>query len=199
LEAVLLRSTDERLEVEKGIESLLLFSMAEICVAPTDGQEFVGLPLVASVFGKKKLNIGPFRDAIQVDVETLQMLGPSRGDDIHLGLAKRLENFIEKISQRIDAGASFESFAPILEMICRAYNPGWLLIARWHMEAATREGFEKAKEDLRRFLENQPSGFGANEAWRMLAHACYRTGDALGEIHAFIERAQGDSIPFHDI
>lgn len=199
LEAVLLRSTDERVEVEKGIEALLQFSIAEIHVAPADRQEFVSLPLVASVFGKKKLNISPFKDAVHADVETLQMLGPSRGDDIHLGLAKRLETFIERISQRIDAGASFESFSPILEMICRAYNPGWLLLARWHMEAASPDGVQKAKEELRRFLENQPGGADATEAWRMLAHACYRTGDSLGEIHAFIERAQSDAIPFYDI
>ena len=33
----------------------------------------------------------------------------------------------------------------------------------------------------------------------MLAHACYHTGDALGEIHAFIERAQFSSVSFYDV
>ena len=47
LEAVLLRSTEERHEVERGIESLLLYSMAEIHVAPADKQEFINLPLVS--------------------------------------------------------------------------------------------------------------------------------------------------------
>ena len=51
LEAILFRSTQERQEVEKGIEALLQYSMAEIHVAPMDNQEFIGLPLVASVFG----------------------------------------------------------------------------------------------------------------------------------------------------
>jgi len=173
--------------------------MAEIQIAPADNQEFISLPLVASVFGKKKLNISPFKAAIQADVEILQMLGPSRRDDIHLGLAKRLESFIGNISRRVDAGATFESFAPILEMICRAYNPGWLLLARWHMETRTTEGYAKAKEELRRFLENEPSSKDAAEAWRMLGHACYRTGDPLGEVHAFIERAQISSVPFYDV
>ena len=153
----------------------------------------------AKQFGKKKLNISQFKSAIQSDVEMLQMLGPSRVDDIHLGLAKRLESFIGKISVRVDAGEPFETFAPILEMICRNYNPGWLLLARWHMETRTREGYLKAQAELKRFLENQAEGAEVAEAWKLLAHACYQTGDALGEIHAFIERAQVGSVPFNDI
>jgi hypothetical protein len=199
LEAVLLRSTAERQEVEKGIDSLLQFSMAEIQVAPSDNQEFISLPLVASVFGSKKLNVSPFKTAIQADVETLQMLGPSRRDDVHLGLAKRLERFIANISRRVDDGESFDSYLPILGMICRAYNPGWLLLARWHMETRTMEGYRAAQDELRRFLENDPQGPEAAEAWQMLGHACYQTGDTLGEVHAFIERAQLSSVPFHDI
>jgi tetratricopeptide (TPR) repeat protein len=127
------------------------------------------------------------------------MLGPTRFTDIHLSLAKRLESFIANVSRRVEAGASFESYSPILEMICRAYNPGWLLLARWHMESRTAEGYAKAKEELKRFLENDPSSDEAAEAWRMLAQACYRTGDTLGEIHAFIERAQITSVPFFDV
>lgn len=199
LEAVLFRSTEERQEVEKGIESLLQYSMAEIHVAPTDKQEFISLPLVANVFGKKKLNISPVKAAIQADVEILQMLGPSRRDDVHLGLARRLESFLGNISRRIEAGATYESFAPVFEAICRAYNPGWLLLARWHMEERSPEGFGRAKEELRRFLENGPPNSEAAEAWRLLGHACYQTGDALGEVHAFIERAQVSDVSFYDL
>ena len=199
LEAVLFRSTEERQEVEKGIESLLQYSMAEVHLALSDKQEFISLPLVASVFGKKKLNISPSKAAIQADVEILQMLGPSPRDDIHLGLVHRLENFIANISRRIDAGASYESFAPVLEMICRAYNPGWLLLARWHLEERTPEGNQRAKEELRRFLENGPASAEAAEAWEMLAQASYYTKDPLGEIHAWIERAYICEVPFHKL
>ena len=199
LEVVLIRSTEERQAVENGIESLIQYSMAEIYSAPLDKQEFINLPLVASVFGKKKLNISPAKAAILADVDILQMLGTCRRDDVHLGLAKRLESFIRNISHRIDLGASYESFAPLLEAICRAYNPGWLLLARWHMEDRTEHGYELAKEELRRFLENSPPPDEAGEAWRLLGHACYQTGDALGEVHAFIERAQVAKLPFYEL
>jgi len=199
LEAVLLRSTQERDEVEKGIESLLQFSLAEQRDAPTDKQPFMSLPLVASVFGRKKLNVSPFKAGIQSDVELLQMLGPSRPGDIHLGLALRLERFIANIARRVEAGESFEEFEPILEMICRNYNPGWLILARWHMETRSSEGYESAKRELRLFLENDPDATEAPEAWLMLGHACYQTGELLGEIHAFVERAQLSSVPFNDL
>lgn len=199
LEAVLFRSTGERIEVEKGIDLLLQYSMAEQHLSPTDSQDFISLPLVASVFGKKKLNISPSRAAIQADAEILQMLGPTRRDDVNLALAKKLENFIANISRRIDSGESYDNFSPILESICRAYNPGWLLVARWHMEQRTQEGYDCAKEELRRFLENSPPSEQAAEAWRLLGHCCYQTDDSLGEVHAFIERAQAVLVPFHDL
>jgi ribonuclease HI len=199
LEAVLFRSTEERTAVEEGIESLMQYSLAEIHIAPVDGQEFISLPLVATFFGKRKLNISPSRSPIQADVEILQMLGPSRHNDVHLGLAKRLERFIENISRRIENGASYGEFAPVLEVICRAYNPGWLLLARWHIEERTSLGYEQAKQELHRFLENAPPNDEAAEAWKLLSHSCYQTGDSLGEVHASIERSQLAEVPFRDL
>ncbi len=199
LEAVLFRSTEERNEVEKGIEALLQYSMAEFHVASVDKQEFIHLPLVASVFGKKKLNISPSRAAIQADVEILQMLGPSRLDDLHHGLAIRLERFIANIARRMETGDDYQSFAPVLEAICRAYNPGWLLLARWHYEERTDHGNECAKVELRRFLENEPPGPRTAEAWQLLGQACYYTGDPLGEVHALIERARVCDVPIHEL
>lgn len=199
LEAILIRSIAERQEVEKGIESLLQFSMAEMYSALSDNQDFISLPLVASIFGKRKFNISPFKAAIQSDVELLQMLGPSRHDDIHLGLAKKLEKFISNIAKRVESGELYESYAPILEMICRAYNPGWLLMARWHMETGKPTDLTKAKDELTRYLENDPAGANTAEAWLMLGKVCQLTEDALGEINAFIERSQLSSVSFYDV
>lgn len=198
LEAVLVQSTAERAEVERGIDALLQYSLAEVYTAP-DQQEFIALPLVASVFGKKKLNINPSKTAILADVEILRLLGPSRRDDLTLGLAKKMATLMGNIARRVDDGVAYKTYAPIVEMICRAYNPGWLLLARWHMEQRTAEGYALAKEELRRFLENDPAGMESADAWKALAHACYQTGDHLGELHAFVERAQLTSVAFYDL
>lgn len=199
LEAVLMRSTAERREVESGVEALVQYSMAELHTAPTDQQLFIRLPLVASAFGKKKLNVSPLRTSILSDVELLQMLGPSRSDDIHLGLANKLEKFISNIAHRVDEGKSFDDYAPIVEMICRAFAPGWLMLARWHLGNGTAKDYKRAKDEITRYLEQEPAAADAPEAWRMLGNACYRLDDKLGEIHAFIERAQIASVSFYDI
>jgi hypothetical protein len=198
LEAVLQRSTNERTELQEGIDSLLQFSMAQTDVA-ADQQEFVSLPLAAGIFGKKKLNVSPAKVAIQADIEILQMLGTTRRDNLHLGLQRRLENFLSNISYRLEKGAAFENFQPVIEMICRHYNPGWLVLARWWAETDTSVGFEEAKKAVRHFLENEPTGELAAEAWRALAFYCHKTGDVLGEIHAFVERSQISCVPFYDL
>ncbi len=49
------------------------------------------------------------------------------------------------------------------------------LMARWHIESRTQENYEKAKEELRRYLENDSTSTDAAEAWHMLGRACYLT------------------------
>lgn len=199
LEALLIHSTGERSEVERGVQSLLQYSMAELDSTAKDGQEFISLPLVASVFGKKKLNISPSKSAILADVEVLQMLGATQRGDMHLGLASRLERFLKGVSRRIEKGERYESFAPVIEAVCRTYTQGWLLLARWHIELGSRDGYEKAKEELKRFLESGPNDGDAQTAWSLMANVCYYTEDTLGEVHALVERSQIDSVSFDDI
>ena len=199
LEAVLMRSTAERQEVERGVESLIQYSIAELHTAPVDQQVFIRLPLVASAFGKKKLSVSPLRASIQSDVDMLMMLGPSRNDDARLGLGNRMDAFIKNIAKRVEAGQSFDDYEQIVEMICRTYGRGWLSLARWHLETGTEASIGKAKAELTRYLEQQPEENDAADAWRLLGDACYKTEDRLGEIHAFIERAQLASIPFIEI
>ncbi|BDC85914.1 hypothetical protein NUITMVA2_12710 [Aeromonas caviae] len=199
LEAVLYRSTNERLEVEKGVESLLQYSMTEVYITPSDQQEFIRLPLVASVFGKKKLNISPAKQSILSDVEILQMMGPSRKDDMTLGLAKKIENLIKNIAIKVESGDEYAKYQPIIEIMCRAYPSGWLIVARWKMELRNQNGYELAKQALNRLLENSNDTFEISEGWRLLGHCCYQTGDTLGEVHAFTERAEFSHVPFYDL
>jgi len=199
LEAVLLGSIGERSEVEKGVESLVQYSIAEVFESPTDKQEFIGLPLVASIFGRKKLSISPLKAAIQSDIETLQMLGPSHKKDVHLGVAQRLKTFIVNIARRLETGETFEKYAPIVEMICRNYNPGWLILARWQVEAGTHESYLRAETTLKRFLENSSDSHEQSQGWLSLADVYRYTGNKLGELHAHVERAQLESVPFSDV
>ena len=199
LEAVLIQSTKERAEVEDGIQSLLQYSLAEARNPGEDGQEFISLPFAAQAFGKKRLQTSVLKSAILSDRDVLQMFSPSPIGDVDLNLSKRLRSFIRNLSERIDEGAVFLDFEPILNMVCRAYNPGWLLLAQWHIERESEEDLGNAISKIESFLQSDPSDAGALEAWRILGYAYYKLGNVLGEVNAFVERAQFDSVAFNEV
>jgi tetratricopeptide (TPR) repeat protein len=198
LEAVLQKSVREIVEVECAIDLLLKYSLAER-QRSVDGMDFIALPLVALMFGRRKLKVSPFQAAIKADADLLQMLGTVNRGEVHFSLAKRIDYFLGSIARRIEKGEKFEKYAPIVEMIGRHFPPAWLSLARMHMEEETAEGYEKAIVELRRFLEQDSSSATAAVAWRNLAHCCFKTGDILGEVHAFLQRCKVSSVPFGDL
>ena len=199
LEAVLIRSTKERTEVENGVESLLKFSLAEARQSPEDGQEFVSLPLAASAFGKGKLQVNILKPAILSDVKILQLFSPIRLKDVNLSLAKGLESFFRNVARRLEGGESLTDYKDVLDMLCGAYNPGWLLMAQWHLEQGTDDDLEVALTNIKAFLERDQRGPDSSRAWRMLARVYYLKGDQLGEIHALVERSQNGSVPIEEV
>jgi len=197
LEAVLLHSTQEPDAVADGIDMLIAYSMAETHESD-DKQLFVRLPLVASVFGKKKLKVSPLRAGIQSDVDILQLLGPSRAGETNLTLSRRLERFIQNVSNNAERGIESQ-VAGILETVCAAYPPGWLLMARWQAEMNTAEGLIKATSYTQRYLQAEHSPLGMAEGWRMMASICFRSGDKKGQAHARLEQAKVIAPPFHEL
>ncbi len=199
LEAVLIGSTNDNYEVDMAIESLLNYSFAEQHVAAEDGQTFISLPLTAHAFGKKKLETSILKSAIETDVQILQMFSPSTISDINLNLDRRLRSFINNVSSQIDRGEPFSRFEPILHMVCRSYNPGWLQLARWRIERGTAADLDLAISDIETFIQNDDNGPSSAIAWRMLAEIYGKKQDIFGEINALVERSMLDSVPFHDI
>jgi tetratricopeptide (TPR) repeat protein len=151
------------------------------------------------LFGRKKLNVSPFQAAIKADAALLQMLGTVNRGEVHFSLAKRIEYFLGGIARQIEKGEKFEKYSPIVEMIARHFPPAWLSLARLHMEADTLDSYETAKVALRRYLEEDSTSPEAAEAWHNLANCCFKTGDLLGDIHAFVQRAKIASVPFADL
>lgn len=199
LESVLIGSTNERSEVERGIDSLLQYSLAEERITIDDNQEFISLPLAANTFGRGKLQISFLRSAIEADVQILHMFGPSSTTNVDLNLGRGLKNFIRNVSDLIDRGESFDSYEPILDMVCRSYNPGWLQLAEWRLERGEESDLDAAISNIQSFLQGNQYGLDSADAWRLLANVYYRKGHTLGEIHAFVERAQFASVPFYDL
>lgn len=198
LEAVLFQDHEDRAEVERSVDALLKYSLAERFDS-IERNEFIGLPLTAAFFGKKKLNISPLLSAIKSDVETLQMFGPVGTGEIHISLEKKVRNFISVLSRKLEKENVLTKYLPIIEMIARNFPITWFFLARLYVEQDTSEGYERAKAALRLYLEQDSKGETASEAWKELAYCCYKTGDQLGNVHAFIQRAKITTIPFLDL
>ena len=150
---------------------------------------------MANEFGKKQLQTNVLKSAIQADVQILQMFTPNTISDVNLNLRVGVERFIRNVSNRIEKSEEFADCEQILNMVCRAYNPGWLLLARWHLERNTERDFQEAIDNIQSFLQQDNNGPGSADAWQMLARAYYGKQDTLGEIHAYVERAQVSSVP----
>ena len=145
------------------------------------------------------MQISFLRPAIEADVQILHMFGPSSTAKVNLNMRRGLRNFIRNVSDRIDKGESFAAYEPILDMVCRAYNPGWLQLAEWRIERGSESDLKSAILNVQAFLQGDQNGPGSVDAWRLLANVYYMQGNLLGEVHAFVERAQFGSVPFYDL
>jgi hypothetical protein len=70
VEAVLLRHGSVGGDPERAIDELVRMSLIERMRAQ-DGNDFVGVPLTAALFGRKKLEVNPHRELIESDIRFL--------------------------------------------------------------------------------------------------------------------------------
>ena len=200
LEAVLIASLPDQdpETVENDIDSLFRYSLVQK-IKTKDQQELISLPLPASIFGKNKLKISPLKPEIDKDLELLHMFGPSKSNDMSSNLAKRLENFIRNISEKVEKGRSFQDYESILKIICQSYNPSRRILARFYMEHETNEYLQLAEKELKLFLENSSNEDDTIDAWRMLAKVYLKLKDYPNNIHALTKLTQISSVPFYEV
>jgi hypothetical protein len=171
LEAVLLRpSNDERMDVPKAIDELSCSSFIETLESKQDQQLFLAVPLVTSVFGKKKLMTSPMKSAIESDLQLLYAFGSSQPMDIKRGVTPRVERLFRNIAERISTQKDvLEQYEPMLEFLARKHAPAWLLLAKLYQESDSKN-LEKAKEALKRYIESIPQDYWQQKvAWEALA------------------------------
>lgn len=201
LEAVLLRPTNELMDVENAVEELGRSSFVELTTSTEDNELFVTVPLAASVFGKKKLSTYAMKSAVESDVEILHAFGASQQSDINKGVSPRIDKLYKFIAERISSSQTtlLEDSLPVLEFVARKFPRAWLLLAKLYQEIDSQNA-EKPKECIRRYIETSPKD--KNElslAWRDLAQLCSHTEDWTGEIQALVEMCQLPSISFYEI
>ncbi|MCC7542082.1 MAG: hypothetical protein IT379_38035 [Deltaproteobacteria bacterium] len=187
LEAILLRAANERIAARDAIEELQRSSFIESLESSEDGQMFIAAPLVARLFGQRKLLVSPMKTAIQADVDLLRAFGPTTRPETRQGFAPRLRQMVRHVARK--GAGEFEQYIPILEFIACSYPGAWLELATMYEESSQPDGMDRAIYALRRYLESGTQEY-AGEVWTRLAEICRRTGDTVGELQALIEAAE---------
>ena len=188
VEAVSLRPRNERFDVSGALDELRRFSLVEEVKADADGQLFIGVPLAASIFGRKKLEVSPFKTAIEEDRKLLMEFGAGRREDAHRGVAPRARRLIKSVAAQVSDGRInvFEAL-PILEFMAAKIPDIYLDLSDLVLECIQdNTASPKAIEYLQRFLEVSKEG-GRNEVWQKIAELSATSGDVLGEVHALSE------------
>jgi hypothetical protein len=197
IEAVLLRSARERLDVEAATEELSRSSFVELRTSPLDGNIFVTVPLVAAIFGRRKLAASELKSIIGTDTDLLRSFGAAQPSDIRRGLQPRIERLFRNVANRLSSiGEPLESYLPMLEFVAGKYPPAWLLLADLLEESGGEAGIDRSKAAVRRYLETAEGQTEQRAAWERLGGLCRQTGDWLGEAHAVVEAVLGPRAPF---
>lgn len=199
LEAVVLRHQNEQLDTGGAVDELLRMSLVQREPA-SDGIEFLDVPLVAAIFGARKLAVSPLKLIIENDIRLLQDLGSSSVHTLKEGVQPRIRSLFAKISSRISEGKmKFEEIKALLEFIASSYPPGWLLLADIH-EELHGSGENKGTADyVRRYIEQASDGPLARAAWRRLAELYQRSGDLIGACGAFVRAFDGGDTALAEI
>lgn len=197
LEAALLRPANERLDVDFAIESLRRTSLVDVVTSPTDGEEFLRVPLAAAEFGRRQLRVSATKSAVDADTELLRLFGTTKATDLVHGLEARVDRFFSQVAGLQRKGQSIDEYLPVFEYVARRYPQAWLRLADLYEEEGTgRENLSAARDAIRRYLESKPTD---SSAWRRLVRIYRTLEDVLGEVHARVELAEIPQAPFTDI
>ncbi len=199
VEAVLLRYGSDGGDPGAGIDQLVRMSIIERAKA-SDGSDFLGVPLTAALFGRRKLEVSPNRTVIESDIRFLQEIGATAASGLKEGIRPRVEAFFKRAARKISQqGATLDELRPMLEFFARGYPPAWLLLSALEQEVAGTLGVKRAAESVRRYIESRPSGTQLGEAWQRLVSLYRIAGDVVGGCGAFLNAAEMTPPPLNEI
>jgi tetratricopeptide (TPR) repeat protein len=177
------------MDVDAGINELVQSSFIEINASNMDDIPFLSVPLVASIFGQRKLAVDQLKSTIEADTKLLQALGAAQQSDIRHGIAPRVRNMFRHVSEAVKMkNESIDEYIPVLSFIARKYPRGWLYLASIYEQNGSQQNLDAAKDAIMRYLENPSDGEeNQREAWTRLANLCRRTNNYSGEVHALLQ------------
>ena len=195
VEAVSLRPGTERFDVSGALEELSRYSLVDRVDTVEDSEEgdgaFVGIPLPAAEYGRRKLEASPFRAAIEQDRRLLMEFGAGRRSDAAHGVLPRIDSLVQAVAKRASEKAeTLDEILPVLEYLADRVPKAYLRLVDLVMEVDdSTDSAEQAIRYLRSFLEvaAPPDRL---DAWLRLAGLCESNQDWLGAVHALSEVMQ---------
>lgn len=200
VEAVSLRPGNERFNVGGAIDELKRYSLIEEVISEVEGEYFVGVPLAAASFGRRKLEVSPFKVAVEQDRKILMEFGVGSRESSRQGVMPRIDKLVSAAAARASENPkALEDFLPILEYLASRVPKAYLRIARLISESGDGlYGPDRIKGYLRRYLES-PDVAEKEGVWFWMAELCHSTDDAIGEVHALAEVAMLSSATIETI
>jgi energy-coupling factor transporter ATP-binding protein EcfA2 len=190
LEAVLLRSINERMNVEDAIKELRYSSFIEEKNTGNDDDNetgvFLFVPLAAAEFGKKKMLTYPYINSIRADVEILHLFGAIKAPNLEKGILPRIEQLIHNIRKKVnDKDLLLIEYEQMLEYIASRCVSVWLLLADLYQNYGLTK---KTIYALNRYIESGTNDLkSTQQAWMRLAKIYEIQNDPNKEIHALVE------------
>jgi len=195
IEAVLMRSAEERIDVRAALDELKRLSFIEEFEATAEKESFISLPLAALTFGQKKLNASSLKAVIEADSDLLQEFGTIQKEGMTSGVQTRVFHLIRAVAKRVATKKeSLQSLRSMLEFVASRVPAAWPDISRLYLEEGDEEGKEWSKAALRRFIESGDESTSKAVVWRELANLCHATGDIQGEMQALVEMSNSSSL-----
>jgi len=190
VEAVSLRPRNERFNISGALEELRRFSLIEEVVSDADKQPFIGVPLAASIFGRRKLEVSPYKVAVEEDRKLLMEFGAGKREDAHRGVAPRVKRLIQALATAVSDGRkNIDDALPILEYMATKIPAIYLSLSDLIRECGEIEqSGPTAVRYLRCFLE-VAEPHEKEKVWLEIADLCSATNDVLCEVHALSEAA----------
>lgn len=200
VEAVSLRPSNERFDVAAALAELRRFSLVDELVSDGDGESFVGVPLAAATYGRRKLEVSPFKVAVEEDRKLLMEFGAGKREDAHRGVLPRIDQLVRTAAARaVENPSVLEHFIPILEYLASRVPRAYLRLADLLLELdGVERATDRAQAYLRRFLETADT-HERMRVWLKLADLSHSTDDAMSEVHALSEAALLPTVTPEDI
>jgi energy-coupling factor transporter ATP-binding protein EcfA2 len=200
IEAVLMRSAEELVDIRASIDELRRLSLIEEFASTDSDETLLNVPLAAMAFGRRKLSASHLQAAVEADVRLLQGFGAFQRSSGAAEIKPRVERLIRDIARRAAGGAeSILDYKEMLEFLASRIPSCWPEVAQLFAEDGSRDGRLVAKLCLRRYIESGDRSVPLHLVWRSIADLAERTGELTEAVHAAASSGLDENVTLDEL